>query len=113
MKMFKKAFVGFAFMLMAGLALAHGNHAEEAPINKAEATARGDYIINALVAEKKLDGSWQKKTLVEAASKVTPKGALWVVSYNNPNEKDKQKQTIYILLDDLGNYVGANHTGKY
>lgn len=113
MKILKKAIVAAAFMLTAGLAQAHGNHIDEEPISKAEASARGEIIVNALVAEKKLAGSWQQKKLIDVASKVTPKGALWVISYNNPDEKDKQKQTIYILLDDLGNYIGANHTGKY
>jgi tRNA G18 (ribose-2'-O)-methylase SpoU len=113
MKTIKQSLIGAVLLLVSGLALSHGNHMEEAPITKEAAAARGEMIVGALVEDKKLASSWQQKKLKEVASKVTPAGALWVVSFNNPAEKDKGKQTIYILLDDVGNYVGANHTGKY
>ena len=111
MKTFKQSFIGAVLLLASGLALSHGNH-DEAPITKEIAATRGEMILGALVKDKKLASSWQQKKLIDVASKVTPKGALWVISYNNPAEKDKGKQTIYILLDDVGNYIGANHTGK-
>jgi hypothetical protein len=113
MKTIKQSFVGAIFMLASGMATSHGNHMEDAPITREVAAARGEMIIGALVEDKKLASSWQQKKLKDVASKVTPAGALWIISFLNPAEKDKGKQTIYILLDDAGNYVGANHTGKY
>ncbi|MDP2226099.1 MAG: DUF6488 family protein [Moraxellaceae bacterium] len=113
MKMIKQFLIGAMLLLVSGMVLSHGNHIDEEPITKEVATARGEMILEALVMDKKLASSWQQKKLKDVASKVTPAGALWVVSFNNPAEKDKEKQTIYILLDDVGNYIGANHTGKY
>lgn len=113
MKTFKQSLIGAILLLASGLALSHGDHMDESPITKEIAASRGEMIVGALVEDKKLASSWQQKKLKEVASKVTPAGALWVISFSNPAEKDKEKQTIYILLDDVGNYIGANHTGKY
>lgn len=49
----------------------------------------------------------------DVVTKATPAGVLWIITFNNPAETDKAKQTLYILLDGMGNYIGANHTGKY
>lgn len=113
MKTIKQLLIGAVLLLASGMALSHDDHGEDAPITKEVAAARGEMIVGALVEDKKLASSWQQKKQKEVASKVTPGGALWVVSFNNPAEKDKAKRTLYILLDDAGNYIGANHTGKY
>jgi len=41
----------------------------------------------------------------------TPAGRLWVVSYEHPAESDRAKQTIYIFLDEFGNFVEGNYSG--
>lgn len=113
MKTFKQSLIGALLLMVSGLGFGHGNHMDEEPITKEVAAARSEMILGALIEDKKLASSWRQKKLKDVASKVTPAGALWIVSYENPAEKDKAKQTIYILLDDAGNYIGANHTGKY
>jgi hypothetical protein len=114
MKTFKTPLLGVLLLLVSGLAFGHGNHIDEEPaISRADAVTRSEMIVRTLVQEKKLARSWQQGKLKEAAQKVTQGGSLWIVSFDNPAEKDKAKQTIHILLDDIGNYIGANHTGKY
>ncbi len=113
MKTIRPTLVGAIFMLASGMALSHGNHPEEAPITREAAAARGEMIVGTLVEDRKLASSWRQKKPKDVASRATPAGALWVISFHNPAEKEKAKQTLYILLDDAGNYVGANHTGKY
>lgn len=113
MKAFNKFIYSVIFLMAASLVHAHGNHEDEQPITKSAAAVRGEMIMGALISDKKLDSSWQQKKIKEVVSRVTPAGVLWIISYNNPAETAKDKQTIYILLDDVGNYIGANHTGKY
>lgn len=112
MKMIRQFLISAMLLIAPGLALSHASHDED-PITKEVAAARGEMIIGALVEDKKLANTWQQKKLKNVVQKATPAGALWIVSYDNPADKDKAKQTIYILLDEVGNYVGANHTGKY
>ena len=111
MKTYNKALVGTAFLLAAALANAHGNH-DEAPITRDIASSRGGLVIKALVAEKKLARSWQKGPEKNIVNRATPAGVYWVISYENAAEKTADKRTLYIFLDELGNYIGANHTGQ-
>jgi hypothetical protein len=111
MKTYNKAIMGAAFLLAAALANAHGDH-DEAPITKEIASSRGDLVVNTLVMDRKLAGSWQKKQGKKVEGRATPAGAYWVVSYENAEEKAEDKRTLYIFLDELGNYIGANHTGR-
>jgi hypothetical protein len=47
-----------------------------------------------------------------ASSRPTPKGPVWVVTYENPEEKNKAKRTLYIFIDEMGYFINSNHTGK-
>ena len=111
MNTYNKAILGAAFLLAAALANAHGSH-DEAPITKEIASSRGDIVVNALVMDKKIAGSWQKKQGKKVEGRSTPAGSYWVISYENAEEKVEKKRTFYIFLDELGNYIGANHTGQ-
>lgn len=108
--------VAAALLLTAGgLAQSHGNHDHEeaAPFTQREAGGRAMSIVRSLVESKKLATSWKGKQPKEVVSKATPMGVLWVVTFHNPAEKTPAKQTLYVFLDDMGNYRGANHSGKY
>ncbi|MDN3578820.1 DUF6488 family protein [Chitinimonas viridis] len=111
MKLWKQTLIGTLFALSTLAAHAHGNHGDEEPISKDGATARGNKVIEMLVDSKKLQLSWKMTSAKEISSRDTPNGPVWVVSYQNPAESDTAKRTLYIFLDDVGNYLGANHTG--
>lgn len=113
MTKFKRVMLGAILALAATVTHAHGNHADPEPITKDIASARGDLVMDSLVVNKKLAPSWQKKEGKSVTNHPTEAGLLWSISYSNPAEKDKAKQTIYIFLDEVGNYLGANHTGKF
>lgn len=113
MNKYLTAFAGMLLLVTGSLAQAHGNHDEEAPITRQLAGGRAMSVIGALVQDEKLAPSWAGKRPTEVLNKATPAGALWVITFTNPAEADKSKQTLYILLDGMGNYIGANHNGKY
>ena len=94
------------------LALAHPNHGESPPITKDEASARGDSAVSMLVKDKQLPESWQKRLLRDVSSRQSPAGLVWVLRYENPVVSDKDQQTLYIFIDEFGNYLGGNHSGK-
>lgn len=103
--------------LLCVTAFAHGHggdsHDDEVFLNKQTAAARGETILNAMIAEKKLPESWQQKTLGTIEAAETPKGGRqWILQFNNPAEPDSKKQSVYIFLDEVGNFVGANHSGQ-
>lgn len=113
MKKYITAFAGLLFMMAGSLAHSHGSHDEEAPVTRQLAGGRAMGVVGALVQDKKLAPSWAGQRPTEVLNKATPAGALWIITFTNPAEADKSKQTLYILLDGMGNYIGANHNGKY
>jgi hypothetical protein len=59
-----------------------------------------------------LDKSW-KDTKAEGAE-IRKQGGFsaWVVTFKNPKEKDKAKQTFYVFVTTTGLLAGANYTGE-
>ncbi|MFC4159676.1 DUF6488 family protein [Chitinimonas lacunae] len=89
----------------------HGSHGDEAPLTKESAATHGNQIVQQLIQDKKLPASWQKLTPSEVTNKQLFKGRMWVITYTNPQEKNAAKKTLYVFIDEFGNYVDANHTG--
>lgn len=112
MNPFRQMLVGSLFALFSLLAFAHPNHGDEAPMTKEDAIVGGARVVSLLVDRKQLAESWQKKQLKEVSSRQTPAGLVWVISYENPNENDKAKRTLYIFFDEFGTFIGGNHSGN-
>jgi Family of unknown function (DUF6488) len=97
------------FALLAGAASAHPNH-DGPPISKAELPGLGQRALSLLVDAKQLAPSWRGKPVKEVSSRQLPEGILWIVTADNPGEADPAKRTVYMFFDELGNFVGGNHT---
>jgi hypothetical protein len=94
-------------------AMAHpGGHDSFEPISQAEAQQRAERAIAVLMSSNKLPGSWSTRQLKDIAKRDTKQGPVWVVSFVNPAETDFARGTVYVYVDGLGNYMGANFTGK-
>lgn len=104
--------VGVMVAALAGQVSAHSNHGHMEPISQPQAATKANNVIQTLVTNRKLDASWSKAQAQETTSQDTPLGKLWVVRYQNPQEKDTAKHVLYIFLDEMGNIVTANHDGK-
>jgi len=112
MKLLRQALLGSLLAAIASLTFAHAGHGHGTPIPKDEVNVRAEQVVGFLIVGKKLARSWEKRQLKEVSSRESPDGLVWVVTYENPNETDKAKRTLYIFLDDLGNFIDSNHSGK-
>jgi hypothetical protein len=99
-----------SFVLFAAALSAHPNH-DGPPISKAELPGLGQRTLSLLVDAKQLPPSWRGKPVKDVSSRELPEGTLWIVSAENPGEADPAKRTVYMFFDELGNFVGGNHTG--
>lgn len=112
MQTLRQILLTIALTFAATQATAHpGGHGDEAKLITAEeATTLADSAVSMYVKEKKLDGSWVKRKATEAKLQNTGNEMVWVVSYSNPAVKDASKQTLYVFIDSLGNFIDANHS---
>jgi hypothetical protein len=90
----------------------HPFHGNVTPITREDASLVGERMVNLLVDSNKLPASWRERQPAEIATRATPAGSVWVVRYENPDEPDRAKRTIYIFIDEFGNYLGGNYSGK-
>jgi hypothetical protein len=98
------------FALLAGALSAHPNH-DGPPISREELPALGQRTMSLLVDAKQLAPSWRGKPVKEVSSRQLPDGVVWIVTVENPGEADQAKRTVYMFFDELGNFLGGNHTG--
>jgi hypothetical protein len=92
---------------------AHEGHDHE---NKAltdqEVAQIASKALPSLVQSKKVDAAWSKAQRQNVAMKSVAGKDIWVVTYKNPDGKVDGGQPLYLIFDDLGNFVEANHTAK-
>ena len=67
---------------------------------------------DALVSGGKLDKAWQPVKYSKAEMVDGKKGKEWRVTFNNPAEADKSKQTLYMFFTPAGNFIASNFTGQ-
>lgn len=87
-------------------------HSHAPLIEEKEAIAKASFMVTKIVKKGKLDSSWTQVKASDAQKKTFKNGVEWVVTFNNPKEKDPEKKTLYIFLDLHGKYLAANHTGN-
>lgn len=109
---YARFFIAFLIAVASAHALGHpGGHGPGGdPIDQKDASSVAEDVVQVLLKEKRLTASWGKRQLLGAKLETTAYGPVWVISYRNPAEPDAGKQMLYVLLDDVGNYLGAGHT---
>lgn len=65
-----------------------------------------------LVQSGKLSASWQTVRHEKIEAVEGKKGKEWRVTFKNPAEQDKTKETLYMFYALTGNYIAANFSGK-
>lgn len=66
----------------------------------------------ALMANGKLDKSWQAVKVERAELVDGKKGKEWRVTLKDPSAKDKARETLYMFFTVPGNFIAANFTGQ-
>ena len=88
------------------------SHAPKTKITKTQVLLQATSIVADIVQKGKLDASWAELEPTLAEKKTFNNRSEWVITFNNPKEEDKEKQTLYVFLSLYGEYLGANHTGS-
>lgn len=97
------------FVFVTSTASAHSDHAQR-PETVIRQMATSE--VKQLVGKGKLDASWKDVEAGKAEQRITKGIKEWVITFNNPKEKDATKQNLYVFLTSTGDFVAANHTGK-
>lgn len=97
--------------MMTGPSLAHPDHDEdEAPDMSPEEAGRAGII--RLISQAKLPVSWTKATLVSNKLRRVKGLRQTVLTFRNPAEGNAAKQSLFVLLDDHGQFLSADHALK-
>ncbi len=89
----------------------HGNAPSE-PISKIKAGEKAAEFVKNFSKKGKLEESWATLQAATVEQKTFKKGPEWVVTFNNPQVENKDKQTLYVFLSLSGNFLGANFSGN-
>ncbi|MDH5544857.1 MAG: DUF6488 family protein [Gammaproteobacteria bacterium] len=90
----------------------HADHTHSHDVDAAGAQKAALSVLNTLVNRNKIDSSWKDAKPGNAEKKTVGANTEWLVTFNNAQEKDPAKSTLYIFLTTEGKYVAANFTGK-
>jgi hypothetical protein len=88
------------------------DHGTAHKINQEQAEKQATHIVGKLVQAGKLENSWAEVKPVEVEQKTYNNSPEWVVTFNNSQAKDQEKQNLYVFLSPAGKYLAANFTGK-
>lgn len=112
----KALLILFAVYLVmpSGVSFGHSDHhhgpAKAATESEVQKSAKQQ--IDRLIANKKLDPSWQQASLDSVAKKAFKKQTEWVVTFSNKAIKDQAKAKLYVFFNLTGTFLAANHTGN-
>lgn len=65
-----------------------------------------------LVEKARIDSSWETIEQDRLEQVEGKKGKEWLVTFKNPNARDKAQETLYMFFTLTGNFIAANFTGK-
>ena len=89
-----------------------GNSHSHGPIEKQAVILKSQAKLTALAKAGKIDASWSTIKAATAEQKDFGKGKEWVISFQNAQVQDSNKQTLYLFYTLNGRYLAANYSGK-
>lgn len=95
-----------------GPAFAHSDHVHGPDVTKEQAQKTATEAVTKLVAEKKLEESWQGVVADQAEQRTFGKAKEWVVIFKNAKAADAARRTLYVFLSLDGRVLASNFTGK-
>jgi hypothetical protein len=91
----------------------HHHAPKKAAIDEKAAKARAQQELERLVKVKKVGDSWKTAARFHEAKKQGEGDKWeWLVTFDNDQVKEKDKQRLFIFLKPSGEFVAANFTGK-
>jgi hypothetical protein len=102
-----------ALSLAAVQVLAHEGHDhEDEALSEKRVAQLAARTLPALVKAKKVGAAWSSAQREGITTRDAAGKEIWVVAYKNPDGKVDGGQLLYLLFDDLGNFIESNHSGK-
>jgi hypothetical protein len=90
----------------------HGHSHEKKKVTQSYAEKEATKEVKKLFERGKIDSSWTDAPIVNVEKKKFKNKMEWVISYENKNIKDGNKQVLYIFVNLYGKITGANFSGK-
>ncbi|HYW14591.1 MAG TPA: DUF6488 family protein [Allosphingosinicella sp.] len=91
-------------------AVAHpGGHAEEYATQRRPISEIAQESVVKLVTQAKLPASWSKAKVVKSELRLRGGFQRWVVTFQNPAERNPAKRPLYVIMTMDGKFVSANH----
>ncbi len=100
----------FSSASLAGAGHDHGPPRD--PVTQQQAEQIASQFISSLVADDKIETSWNNIKVNKSEQKSFGGNQEWVISYKNEAVSDPEKRTIYIFLGLGGEFLGGNYTGE-
>jgi len=91
---------------------ADGSHSIASKIGKKVVIEVSGKVIKSLIKAKKIAESWSLAKQTSVGQKRFSGNLEWVIVYNNSQEKDANKQNLFVFLSLRGEYLGSNFTGQ-
>ena len=101
--------------LYAGAGHSHGQHGHShgnSKVKEEQAKQIAMKQLNSYVSYGKLDKSWKNISINSVEQKKFHGQLEWVFTFNNPNEQKAEQKNLYIFVNQYGEIMGANFTGK-
>ena len=101
MKLFLQSIV-LTIGLFAGMANSHPSHDEPQTIDRQQAVTMATYFMQRQVKTGKLGESWESTEAADSTFGRRDSRMGWIVSFNNPEQTDKDKQTFFVFMTSTG-----------
>lgn len=93
-------------------AVSHEGHDDEQPITDKQVAQLASKALPSLVKSKKVSAAWAGAKSEGVTAKTVAGKNVWVVAYKNPDGKVDGGKPLYLVFDDLGNFVEAKSTAE-
>ena len=93
---------------LASPSVAHPEHAEDRPQRRPIAELAKDSVVR-LVTQAKLPTSWARAKAVKSEMRTRAGAQQWVVTFQNPAERNRAKRMLYVIMSTEGSFISANH----
>lgn len=91
-------------------AIAHpGGHDDEYKPKRRPIAELAQESVVKLVTQAKLPASWSKVKPLKSEIRSKNGGQQWVVSFQNPAERNRAKRMLYVIMSPEGAFISANH----
>jgi hypothetical protein len=113
-----KSLLVLSMLTLAGQVFAHADHpprvadCAKQECTKKEIESAVPLTLQFLTDSGRLDKMWLSKKITKVEKQKFEKSEDWVVTVNNPQEKDAAKKNLYIFITTSGIFGGLNFTGK-